>query len=196
MEEVLGRLRAYAAAHNVPIMLDDGIKLLEKTVKECAPREILEVGTAIGYSGLRLLAAAGDDARLTTVEIDEDRLSVAKRAFSDAGVSDRVTTWAGDAVEILRLATGEFDFILLDSSKGHYAELLPYLLGLLKRGGVLFADNIAFKGKTDAEGDIPHKHRTIVRSLREYVKRVTEDENLKTTYYDVGDGVTVTKKLR
>jgi Predicted O-methyltransferase len=189
--DVRAWLLDYAAAHKVPVMLEGGAKLLAETVRARKPRRILEIGTAIGLSGIYMLDNCS--AHLYTIEIDETLADVAENAFNMAGYADRVTLWRGDVREIIRYAEGSYDFIMLDGPKGHYAELLPYLDNLLESGGVLFADNVLFKGYTYMEHPM-HKHRTIINSLREYLAAVGDESRFNTKVYEVGDGVAVSVK--
>lgn len=193
MDGLIAEIETYAVKNKVPIMVAKSIDFLQKCIADHKPKTILEIGTAIGYSGIKMLEAASG-ATLKTIEIDEERYNTAKENFEKAGLSDRVELWLGDAEEIIRLATGKFDFILLDGSKGTYSRMLPYLIDLLNKGGVLFADNVLFKGKTEAEGLIPHKNRTIVVALREFLEGVNKDERLNSSLYDIGDGISVSIK--
>ena len=119
-ENIYELQKEYAAQNGVPVMTDEGITLLQTAVAAATPAAILEIGTAIGYSGLRMLEAAPSDARLYTVELDAVRAEKAREYFRSAGVYDRVEIWEGDAAEVLAYAEGRFDFIMLDGPKGHY----------------------------------------------------------------------------
>ena len=88
-----------------------------------------------------------------------------------------------------------YDFIFLDGPKGHYYEYLPHLLSVLKVGGVLFADNVLFRGYVDGRVKTPHRYATTKHSMENYLNAITNDKKLKTTLYDFEDGVSVTEKL-
>lgn len=192
-ESLLQEIKAYAKEHNVPIILEESAEILTDTIKKCKPKRILEIGTAIGYSGIIMLM--NSDAKLFTVEIDADSVAIARQNFYKAGFLDRVTFWEGDAEEIVRFLTGEFDFILLDGPKGHYCEFLPYLKKVLSKGGVIFADNVLFKGYTFMEKPI-HKHRTIILSLREYLRQIENDTDFDSVLLSKGDGISIATKKR
>ena len=132
-EDIYRFQKKYAAEHKVPVMLDESMAILQETVRRARPKKILEIGTAIGYSGIKMLEQA-DCATLTTVDKDADRLDVARECFKKAGLTDRVTIWEGDSDDIVRYASGKFDFIMLDGPKGQYARYLPYLKELLLKG--------------------------------------------------------------
>lgn len=190
---VLNEIKSYAKAHKVPIILDESATILEDTIKAKNPKRILEIGTAIGYSGILMLSNC--DAKLYTVEIDAESIAVAKRNFEKAGFLDRVTFWEGDAVDIIRYLTGEFDFILLDGPKGHYVQFLPYLKNVLSVGGVIFADNVLFKGYTFMDKPL-HKHRTIILSLKTYLQQLETDEDFDAVLLYEGDGISIGTKKR
>ena len=187
--------KEYAAQNGVPVMTDEGIALLQTAVAAAAPAAILEIGTAIGYSGLRMLEAAPSGARLYTVELDAVRAEKAREYFRSAGVYDRVEIWEGDAAEVLAYAEGRFDFIMLDGPKGHYDRYFYDIDRLLKPGGVLFADNVSFKGKRHIEGTPEHKHRTIINSLNAFLQKVNGGDYFTVTL-ETGDGISLSVKKR
>ncbi len=192
-EQIYGFQKEYAAQNKVPIMLDDSMSLLQTVVAAAKPKKILEIGTAIGYSGLKMLEMA-PDAHLTTVDKDADRLDVARECFEKAGVTSRVTVWEGDSDEIVRYASGSFDFVMLDGPKGQYARYFPYLAELIKPGGVLFADDVLFKCKTGEDFNPLHKLRTISVQLKVFLDLLQNDKRFVTSLVPVGDGVAVSVK--
>ena len=161
-EDIYRFQKKYAAEHKVPVMLDESMAILQETVRRARPKKILEIGTA-------------DCATLTTVDKDADRLDVARECFKKAGLADRVTIWEGDSDEIVRYASGKFDFIMLDGPKGQYARYLPYLKELLSEGGVLFADDVMFKCKTGEDFNPLHKLRTISVQLKVFLDELTNE---------------------
>lgn len=193
-DKVLLDAEEYAKLNKVPIILPDSAKVLVETVKAVQPRAILEIGTAIGYSGMLMLRSA-PRAKLFTVEIDESLARVARLNFERAKLAERVTQWTGDAERILTYMTGKYDLIFLDGPKGHYQRFLPYLKDSLESSGVIIADNIHFKGKTEHTESIAHKHRTIVRSLVAFCDELKADSGFEVTEFDAGDGLLIAKAL-
>lgn len=192
----LKTLEAFARKNYIPVMLDDTKELLYKTVAERKPKRILEIGTAIGYSGIVMLSASRD-AVLNTVEISETSANLAKQNFAEAGFANRVNVFVGDAREIVPMLTGKYDFIFLDGPKGQYETFLPYLCGVLETGGILFADNVLYKGLVEhIPDDKRHKHITVARNMRAFLDDITSNENFETTLYRIGDGVTVSLKIK
>lgn len=192
--ELLEKINEYATIHNVPVIEKPAGDLLRKIVAEKQPKSILEIGTAIGYSGLLMLDSAGEDCFLTTVDIDDERLLQAEKNFKSAGVEKRVKIIQEDANYLLTLLDEKFDFIFLDGPKGHYQTMFPYLLNLLSDGGIIFVDDVGYHGWVD-DGTYPkHKHRTIINNMRAFLKSVENDSELKTQRIDVGQGVLIVQK--
>lgn len=192
---LLEEIEKYARENWIPVILGAGAKILFELVQREKPLRILEIGTAIGYSGLLMLSAAPENARLTTIEIDEIRYEKAKENFNKGGVSERVTQILGDCTEFVRFADNKYDFIMLDGPKGQYEEMLFYIDRLLENGGTIFADNILFKGKAIGEEYPKHKHRTIVNVLRRFNKDILERVDYESKLLEDGDGIIIAKKL-
>ena len=190
---MLEELEKYARQNYIPVLLDDTKDLLLKTIKEFNPKTILEIGTAVGYSGTLMLSSC--DAVLTTIELEEKNIELAKTTFTSNNVYDRVTQLKGDAKEIIPTLNTKFDFIFLDGPKGQYINYLPYLKNLLNDGGIIFADNVLYRGMVESTEFIPHKKRTIVVNLRRYLNEVTTSNDLETTLHHIGDGVAISKKI-
>lgn len=190
----LSAIEAFARKNYIPVMLDDTKQLLFDVVQKAMPNKILEIGTAIGYSGIVMLSAC-PNAHLNTVEMDEKNAELAQKNFAEAGVQDRVNLFLGDARQIVPLLTGQYDLIFLDGPKGQYVKFFPYLFDLLATGGTLVCDNVLYKGLVEhVPEDNRHKHITVARNMREFLDELLSDERMTTTLYRVGDGVTVSVK--
>ena len=192
--EYLETLRKAAREEGIPVMLPSSSKLLAAIVSLKKPTNVLEIGTAVGYSGGIMLKFAANNCRLTTLDIEEKSAMRAKETFSKLGFSERVTLHIGDAKEIVPLLSGSFDFVLCDGPKSRYLEFYPYLKSLLKSGGVLFCDNVLFRDYVSGEVKNPHRMQTIVNNMREFLETLTKDEDFVTTVLPVGDGVTISIK--
>lgn len=191
----ISAIEAFARKNYIPVMLDDTKQLLFDTVQNAVPQSILEIGTAIGYSGIIMLTAC-PSAKLNTIEMDENNARMAKQNFAEAGVSDKVNLFLGDARQIVPLLTGQYDFIFMDGPKGQYVKFFPYLFDLLKSGGTLVCDNVLYKGLVEhVPEDKRHKHITVARNMHEFLDELLADKRLSTTLYRIGDGVTISKKL-
>jgi len=194
LNERLLKLRELKKAEGQPVIRDKSFDLLVETAKKKQPLSVLEIGVNCGLSGIAILSVS-PSARLTGIEIDESLSNEAKENYKEFGVSERAKIFLGDASEIIPVLTGKYDFIFLDGPKGHYNEYLGHLLPLLSVGGVLFADNVLFRGYVFGKKKCPHRYKTTANSMERFLKRVTEDDTLKTEIYDIEDGVSVTVKL-
>lgn len=190
----LDLLKQYARTNFIPVMADDTREMLFKTVQERKPQRILEIGTAIGYSGIVMLSAA-PRAKLNTVELSETFAAMAKANFAQWGMSERVNVFVGDARQIVPQLTGSYDFIFLDGPKGQYETFFPYLTDILTVGGTLVCDNVLYKGLVEHVPDKRHKHITVARNMRAFLDDITANPRYKTELLRIGDGVTVSTKL-
>ena len=187
-------LRKNAQSRGEPVLRDKSFDLLIKTVGERKPATILEIGTNEGLSGIAMLLTS-EKAHLTGIEIDEEKVIKARENYAAFGVGNRAKIFLGDASEIVPLISGKYDFIFLDGPKGHYGEYAESLISALNVGGVLFADNVLYRGYVGKDKKAPHRHATIKHGMESFLERITTDESLKTTVYDLEDGVSITEKL-
>ena len=177
----------------VPILGDDAAVRLAQAIVELRPKRILEIGTAIGYSGLMMLGLA-PEASMVTLDVDPDRLERANDRFARAGVQDRVRVIQEDAISFLGMTDMTFDFVLLDGPKGHYAEMTVDLLRVLSTDGRIFVDDVNYLGLVEGENEVIHKHRTIVCNMRAFVKRVKEDPSLEVRDLATSGGAMIIRK--
>ncbi|MBO5480928.1 MAG: O-methyltransferase [Clostridia bacterium] len=182
--------RKQALQNGIPVADDETLQYLLVTLALCKPKKILEIGTAVGLSGVAMLQAC-PTARLTTIELEEDRYVQAKENFAYFGVEHRVNAHLGDAGEILAMMDGEFDFVFLDGPKAQYEKYLFDLKRLMKKDSVLFADDVLLYGWVSGEEPTPQKRHSIVDKIRSYLETVTKDKDFITSVVNVGDGVAV-----
>ena len=176
----------------IPIICDTGAMYLKLMTKLVKPKRILEIGTAIGYSGLIMLLNSKAD--LYTIDFDEVALEKARRNFLEFEMEKRVRIIAGDASDVLPMVEGKFEFIFLDGPKGRYYEFLPYLIDLLPKGGVLLCDNVLYSGRMSGERAVPDKKRTIAERLEKFINAITNDKRLTTSILPIGDGMSISIK--
>lgn len=191
IQAVLASLEAYAEEHSVPIIRKSERKALIAAARKASPARILEVGTAIGYSSLLLLSEF-PEAHIDTIEVDEQRYRIAEEAVEKAGVSHRWHGHLGDAARVIPTLEGPYDFVFLDGPKGQYLRELKMLELLLAGHAVIAADNVLFRGLVMAEGQVPHRYRTLVMRLREYIGYVNSAYD--TIIDEEGDGLAVSVK--
>ena len=186
-ERIIAR-RAEALNRGIPVADDETLNFLLLTLRMAKPLRILEIGTAVGLSAVSMLYEC-PSARLTTIELEEERYIEAKKNFADFGVSDRINAHLGDAGEILAMMDGEFDFVFLDGPKAQYEKYLFDLKRLMKQGAILFADDVLLYGWVSGEEPTPQKRHSIVDKIRSYLDVVTADKDFITSVLNVGDGV-------
>ena len=190
LEEIANRARE----GYIPIIRDNTAQALINVCKEKSPKKILEIGTAIGYSGLLMLQNC--QAFLYTIEKDEQRLAEAEKNFKLFGQEARVKLILDDALialEKLCKDNEKFDLIFLDGAKGQYIKYYPLIKKLLNHDGVLFTDNIYMHGMVKSERKIAHKHRSMVVNLRKYIELLKNDKDFTTNFYDIDDGYSISK---
>lgn len=194
MERIL-QLREDAKKNGEPILRDKSFEILLQTTKNKKPERILEIGVNLGLSGIAMLLTE-KNSKLTGIEIDEEKVALAKNNYKAFGVEDRAKIFQGDASEIIPVLTGEYDLIFLDGPKGHYYEYLPHLLSILKVGGILFADNVLFRGYVGDKVKTPHRFNTTKHSMENFLSAISSDDNLRTEILDIEDGISITEKIK
>lgn len=193
--EELEKIKEKALEEHIPIIMDDTLEVIEDYFKKNKPKKILEIGTAVGYSAICFTEFLSEDGIIDTIEREYTRVEEAKENIKKMGLEDKIHILEGDAVEILPTLEGKYDAIFIDAAKGKYPFFLKESLRMLSDNGVIFADNILYKGYVLSDYN-KHKQRTAVRNLREYIKETTENENLDTKILDVGDGLAITKFVK
>ena len=192
--EYLDRLEEEAIADFVPIIRKDMQAFLKFMMRLCKPRNILEVGTAVGFSAL-LMSEYAPEAHITTIENYEKRIPIARDNIAKAGKSASIDLIPGDATEILPTLTDTYDFIFMDAAKGQYINFLPEIMRLLSKGGILVSDNVLQDGDiNESRFAVVRRDRTIHTRMREYLYTLKHMEGVSTVILPVGDGITVTVK--
>ena len=188
IEKRLAARRAEALARGIPVADEETLNFLLLTLEIYKPQRILEIGTAVGLSGVAMLQTL-PNAKLTTIELEEERYEEAKQNFVDFGVETRVNAYLGDAGEILSMMDGQFDFVFLDGPKAQYEKYLFDLKRLMKKGALLFSDDVLLYGWVSGVEPTPQKRRSIVEKIRAYLQTLTSDPDFRTSVLDVGDGI-------
>ena len=188
----LEKIKEKALQEHIPIIMDDTLEIIEKYMKERKPKRILEIGTAVGYSAMCFSEFLATNGKIDTIERDAERAKEAEENFKKVEVEEKINLYVGDAVEILPTLDEKYDMIFIDAAKGKYPFFLKEALRMINNNGIIFADNILYKGYVLSDYN-KHKQRTAVRNLREYLKEVSENPNLETEILEVGDGLAVSK---
>lgn len=188
----LEKIKEKALEEHIPIIMDDTLEVIANILKEVKPQRILEIGTAVGYSAMCFSEYLSDDGIIDTIEREEERVQEARENIKNVGVEDKINIYEGDAVEILPTLNEKYDVVFIDAAKGKYPFFLKESIRMIKPNGIIFADNILYKGYVMSDYN-KHKQRTAVRNLREYIKEVTENPNIETEILEVGDGLAISK---
>ena len=190
----LDEIKQRALERHIPIIMDDTLEVITKYLKELKPRAILEIGTAIGYSASCFSEYLASDGFIDTIERDEERIAEARQNLEALELEDKIHIYEGDAVEILPTLNKKYDVVFIDAAKGKYPFFLEQSLRMLKENGIIFADNVLYKGYVMSDYN-KHKQRTAVTHLRQYIKEIQENPKLETQILEVGDGLAISKKI-
>lgn len=180
-----------ALENHIPIIMDDTLEKIKEVLEKENPTRILEIGTAVGYSA-SCFARYAENAIIDTIELDSQRAKEAIVNVEKIGVSDRINIMIGNAVDILPTLSNPYDIVFIDAAKSKYEIFLEEAIRLSKKGSLILADNILYKGYVMSDYN-KHKQRTAVRHLREYIRLVTENSNLETEILEIGDGLAISK---
>ena len=191
-KQELEKIKQNALEEHIPIIMDDTLEVMEKYLTEMKPERILEIGTAVGYSAMCFTKFLAENGRIDTIERESERVKEAKENIKKVGVEGKIRIYEGDAVEILPTLKEKYDAVFIDAAKGKYPFFLKEALRMIQPNGIIFADNILYKGYVMSDYN-KHKQRTAVRNLREYIKEVSENPNLETQILEVGDGLAVSR---
>ena len=191
-KQELEKIKKKALEEHIPIIMDETLEVIEKYLHKNRPNRMLEIGTAIGYSAICFTQFLAPNGVIDTIEREKERVQEAEKNIRLAEVEDKINIYEGDAVEILPTLNNKYDVIFIDAAKGKYPFFLRESLRMINKNGIIFADNILYKGYVMSDYN-KHKQRTAVRNLREYVKEVTENPQIDTEILEVGDGLAVSK---
>lgn len=186
-------IEKYALENNVPIMQMDGIEFLTKYIKENNIKNILEIGTAIGYSAIKM-ALVDSDIHVTTIERETDRYEIAIKNIKGFNLQDKIKVIHADAFDVN--LTDTYDLIFIDAAKSQYIKFFEKFTKNLKVGGVVVSDNLDFHGLINSNLDeLSSNVRGIITKLNRYINFLKENNDYKTTFYNIGDGISVSIKL-
>ena len=185
-----------ALAGDVPIIRPETASFLLFLISLKKPLSILEVGTAVGYSAIRMSEVMPAGATITTIEKYPPRIDEAKRNFARAPRGCDITLLEGDAADILKTLDKPYDLIFMDAAKGQYIHFLPDILKLMPEGGVLLSDNVLQDGDVcESRFAVTRRNRTIHARMRDYLYELKHHEELRTDILPVGDGMTISVRI-
>ncbi|MCM3002588.1 O-methyltransferase [Priestia koreensis] len=195
--ELLSEMEEYAKEHGVPIMELIGIEALLQLLRLHQPKKILEIGTAIGYSALRM-AFALPNAHIVTVERDEERYEKAVQYIEKAGCQSRIHLLFGDAFEFEKEMEehGPYDMIFIDAAKGQYQRFFEAYEPFLSERGMIISDNVLFKGYVAEDHELIEKKRirSLTKKIQTYNQWLMAHEGYETVILPIGDGIAISLK--
>lgn len=182
----------YAYENNIPIMEKDGIDFLTNYIKEHNIKHILEIGSAIGYSAIKM-ALVDSNIKITTIERDEKRYKEALKNIKDFNLEDRINIILEDAFNVD--LEESFDLIFIDAAKSQYIKFFEKFKKNLNLNGVIISDNLDFHGLVNGDYETYSRNvKGIVRKLKNYINFLKENEEFKTEFINIGDGIAITKR--
>lgn len=186
----LAQIENKARKEDIPIIRKETKELLKTLIRIKQPKNVLEVGTAVGYSALYMKEYLPEDGVITTIENYPPRIEIARNNFEKWDREKRITLLPGDAAELLKELTGPYDFIFMDAAKGQYIHFLPDIIRLLPKGAVLLSDNVLQDGDIiESRYAIKRRNHTIHNRMREYLYVLKNRKEFTTSILPIGDGV-------
>jgi len=193
-DPLLKEMEEFAEEKKIPILSWNSAELLEAFILSKKPKRVLEIGTAIAYSSIRIARVLEEDGILDTIEKSTDNLKLAMDYIKRSGQKSKINLIEGNAILLMPQFESEYDFVFLDADKQDYEKLFYISLSLLKKGGIIFVDNLLWHGFA-APGEVPAAYINGAKQIREFNKIFVSQPNLKTTIVPVGDGIGIGVKL-
>ena len=194
MEDLFREMEIYAEENHVPIIRAAARDVFLQVVKEAAPRRILEIGTAIGYSALLMADALPELESITTLELSEDRAALAQDYIERSPYREKIDILTGDAGKMLNSLEEKYDLVFIDAAKGQYPDYWRKIQPLLADRATVLADNVLFRGYVFGTEPVPRRFRTIAKRLQEYLALVEETTGFSTEILPDGDGLAVSRR--
>lgn len=193
--ELLTEMESYAKQNQIPIMELDAIEAMLQILRIQKPKRILEIGTAIGYSALRMVTAIANTS-VVTIERDPGRYQLAEEYFERSGKKNQIILIKGDALEVENQVRElePFDTIFIDAAKGQYQKFFEIYSKYLQKGGILISDNVLFKGLICEPKIKSRRTRSIVKRIAGFNRWLMSRPDYDTVILSVGDGVAISKK--
>lgn len=184
-------LEEYAKKNNIPIMMKDGIDFLTQYIKENHTYKILEIGSAIGYSAIKM-GLIDEKVTIITIERDHERYLEAVKNIKLFHLDDRIQIIEKDAFDVE--LEEQFDLIFIDAAKGQYIKFFEKFEKNLKVGGVIISDNLNFHGLIHSKEELSRNVRGLVRKLNNYIEFLKQNKQFKTEFLNIGDGISISIK--
>lgn len=193
-EGILGEIRNEAIINRVPVISIDAARLLEIITRLNRPHRILEIGTAVGFTSILMADGLSENGKIDTIEIDEIVALKASKNIEKAGFKKQINLIIGDAEDVLSNIQQKYDLVFIDAAKGQYCKYYDLCSHMVLPGGIIFADNVLYRGMTAGGAKINRRQQLLVRRLREYISIATKDNRFITDVLSIGDGVCISYK--
>lgn len=190
MVHLLEELEAYAKENNVPIMETDGINFLTNYIKENNVKSILEIGSAIGYSAIKM-ALVEKDIKIITIERDLERYNQALVNIKKIGLNNQINIILADANDAI--IEGQFDLIFIDAAKSSYIKFFEKYKENLNKNGIIITDNLNFHGLVNEKIE-SRNLRQLVNKINKYVLFLKENQEFETEFFEIGDGISISRR--
>ena len=193
-DPLIEEMEKYAIKFNVPILSWQAVEFMEQMIRIINPKRVLEIGTAIAYSSIRIARNLKKKSIVHTIEKSEENAEVAKEFINKSGMEEKIKVMVGNALNIMPQLQKKYDFIFLDADKEDYKRLFDYSVILLKRGGVIFIDNLLWHGYA-ASKKVPPEYKASTKHIREFNHVFMSQPSLKSTILPIGDGIGIGVKI-
>jgi len=193
--ELLLEMENFAAENKIPILDSNSAILLEQLIQIQRPVRVLELGTAIGYSAIRIARNLSKKGFVHTIEKSDDNIALAENFIARSGLGSKIRLVKGEAADIMPALPKKYDFIFLDADKEDYKRLFDYALVLLKKNGILFIDNLLWHGFT-AANRVPREYKKSTKLIREFNEIFLNQAGLKSSILTIGDGIGLAVKIK
>lgn len=195
--ELLNEMESQSLKETIPVVTPPVGNFLSLLVKMSKAENILEIGTAIGYSTSWLAQGLeGRTGHITTIDLNVDRAKRAIEYFKRAGIEEKIEVLFGDARRILPTLKGNFDFVFVDAAKGEYLDYLSLVLPRIEQGGILVVDNVLFRGWVVPGAEFAPKYNRMVTHLREFLNKLTQNPDFQTSVLPFGDGISLSFRIK
>lgn len=182
----------YAKSNNIPIMLKDGINFLTEYIKNNSIKKILEIGSAIGYSAIKM-ALVSCDIQVTTIERDKSMYDEAIKNITEMELNNQINVIFADALNVE--LNEKYDLIFIDAAKSQYIKFFNKFKDNLAENGVIITDNLSFHGLVIDSSNCSRNTKQLVKKIRKYIDFLKSNEEFETEFLSLGDGISISKKV-